>query len=261
MLIRAAQPLVISEGAHDAWDLVNRAQQSQPASGYMIPQPAHSAVSGAIAEKLSPEHFPGLDPAVVRCIALHDTGWSSFDARQIEALRSQKNYRPVSFTQEKAHVFLPAWTDSIDAVEKIVPAGGYMVSRHFESIGAEQGTRLSEQDKHNVEQFTERERARQERIARDSGRTRQELDILLQANRFSDLLSLFLCSNIELSSGAKAIFTQSATHTGGYTLVREADAWAFKDSSPFKERAEFTFSGLAFGEGKRGGAYFTAAVR
>ncbi|HEY0565527.1 MAG TPA: DUF3891 family protein, partial [Terriglobales bacterium] len=243
MLVRPSQALVISDGTHDAWELVNRAQQSQPASGYLIPQPAHSALAGDIAAKLSPEHFPGLESTVVRCIALHDTGWSAFDARQIEALRSQKNYRPISFTQEQADVFLPAWTGSIDAVEKITPAGGYMVSRHFESIGAEQGSRLSEHDKRDVEQFAHRERGRQDRIVRESGKPREQLEMLLQANRFCDLLSLFLCSDIELSNGAKAHFTQNAKHPAGYTLTRDADAWAFEGATPFGERAVFTFSG------------------
>lgn len=263
MLIRPEQPVIVEQGEHDAWQLVDRSQQGGAAAGWLIPQPAHAALAGEIAAKLSPEHFPGLDEKMVRAIALHDTGWGAFDARQIEALRAGdgKNFVPVSFVAEKPCVFLPAWTGSIEVAEKISAAAGYMVSRHFESLGKEPDESYSATERKQLQQFRAREQQRQKRLAGASGKTHEQLEALLQANRFCDLLSLFLCGNIELGEGASAHFTQQVDHRDGYRLGKDGSAAVFSGDSPLRGAVELSFSGVAFGPGKRGGGWFTAALR
>src|SRR5579884_1911427 len=94
IILSARSPIISSARSpnEDAWALVERAQRKKPGAGWIIPQPAHSALSGDIAAHLSPEHFPGLTPDILKAIALHDTGWSAFDAQQIESLRQQKDF-------------------------------------------------------------------------------------------------------------------------------------------------------------------------
>ncbi|GAC1654464.1 MAG: hypothetical protein NVS9B15_15180 [Acidobacteriaceae bacterium] len=258
MLIHSREPLVISEGTHDAWDLVRRSQQSTPA-GWLVTQPAHSAVSGEIAARLSADHFPGLTDPVRHCIALHDTGWSAFDAQQIDDVRSRKNMRPVSFISETPDVFLKAWTASIDVAERICAEGGHMVSRHFDSLGKEPGNSLSPAEEQNLSRFHHTESRRQQRLATLSGKSAQELEALLQANRFCDLLSLFLCANIELRPGAIATFAQRATPGGPYRLTFTGERWSFNDDTPFREPAELSFSGVSFGA-KPGGGWFHTSI-
>ena len=261
MLIRGREPLVVEAGEHDAWELVNRTQKQPPSSGWLIPQPAHSALSGELAGHLSPEHFPGLSEPVRRCVALHDTGWSPFDAQQIADVRERAATQPISFVSEKPAVFLKAWTHSIDAVERICPEGGYMVSRHFDSLGQEPESSQSESDRHKIESFHAQEHARQSRLELASGKSHDELEALLQANRFCDLLSLFFCANIELCVGAAAVFTQRAIATEPYRITQSNRAWSFGEYTPLRERAELSFSGVSFGAGAKGGAWFHVAVR
>jgi hypothetical protein len=261
MFVRPESVIVVRGGSHDPWELVARSQKANAAAGFLIPQPAHSALSGDIAAKLSPEHFPGVeDETLCRCIALHDTGWSGKDAQQI-ATRDSAGFRPKSFMQESPSGFLPAWTASIDAVEKINLAGGYMVSRHFESLGAEQCARYEAKEKQQIEDFRHREEERQRRLAADSGKGPEELEALVEANRFCDLLSLLFCANVDLAEGAAAHFKQNARHPSGYTIKKEANGFAFEGASPFREPAEFHFSGVAFGAGKSGGGWFSVTVR
>lgn len=264
MLIRPEKPLVVGKGSHpaDAWELVNRTQRSDASSGWLIPQPAHSALAAEIAAKLSPEHFPGLTDKVLRSIALHDAGWSSFDADQIEKSREPK-FRPVSFVAEKPAVFLPAWTESIITVEKICAEGGYMVSRHFDSLSKQASADYSASEQKQIAQFQMHETQRQQRLAQLSGKPERELEALWHANRFCDLLSLFLCCNIELQngSGAEVRFPGSGTQHESYLLGWSGEDFVFAGDTPFRERVELTFSGVSFGGGKRAGGWFNAAVR
>ena len=102
MVVRSEEPLAVREGEHNAWELVNETQKRRAKRGWLIPQPAHSALSGEMAKHLSPAHFPGLTEAVVRAIALHDTGWSLFDAEQV-ASRNTAGFVPTPFIEERPH--------------------------------------------------------------------------------------------------------------------------------------------------------------
>ncbi|MBV9671146.1 MAG: DUF3891 family protein, partial [Acidobacteriales bacterium] len=217
MVVRSEEPLAVREGEHNAWELVNETQKRRAKRGWLIPQPAHSALSGEMAKHLSPAHFPGLTEAVVRAIALHDTGWSLFDAEQV-ASRNTAGFVPTPFIEERPQVFLSAWTGSIDVVERIGAAEGYMVSRHFASLGKEPSASYGAAERESIEGFQQSEEARQERLLAASGVSKSELEALLQANRFCDLLSLFLCVNLEFAGGAVATFSQRAVEGAPYRL-------------------------------------------
>ncbi|MEO8727095.1 MAG: DUF3891 family protein [Acidobacteriaceae bacterium] len=251
MLIRfesalAVRPAADAADAIGAWELVSQAQQPDAGAGWLIPQPAHSALAGEIAAKLRTDFFPGLNQKVLRSISLHDAGWSAFDAGQIVSAREfAAQFHPVSFVAEKPEIYLAAWTDSIELAEKGCAECGYMVSRHFAA--------LAKDANRQVTQFHDREIRRQQRLERASGKPHEELERLWHALRFCDLLSLFLCCNIGLSPGAEVRF-------GDYVMGREQDDFVFRGNSPMRERTEFTFSGVTFG-GKSGGGWFNSVVR
>ena len=136
-----------------------------------------------------------------------------------------------------------------------------MVSRHFDSLSKEPDASQSEAETREIEQFHSQEAARQKRLEALSGKSHEELEALLQANRFCDLLSLFLCANIELREGAIAVFQQRAKADQPYRLTYKNTDWSFGEHTPFRERAELSFSGVSFGAGAKGGGWFSAVVR
>lgn len=259
MVIRPEKPLVVTnDGPASTWELINQTQKP-PHAGWLIPQPAHSALAGEIAAKLSPGHFPGLTDKVLRCISLHDAGWAQFDAHQIAEAHGPA-FRPASFVTQRPAVFLSAWLRSIETAEKICPEGGYMVSRHFESLGKQPLDPFNATEESQLEQFKASENQRQKRLAATSGKSHEELEALLQANRFCDLLSLFLCANIELQPTA-AVHFLNPLQPQEYTMIQDGEEWVFEGATPFKESAALSFSGVAFGGKRRGGGWFSAVLR
>lgn len=176
--------------AVSAWQAVEETQHAKAPDYWLIPQPAHAALSGDIAAKLRPELFGVIDPTIARCIALHDAGWSSADAAAIQALRSSKRStsRPLSFLDADPAEAVKAWTGSIEIAEKFALVGGYLVSCHF--------TRLAEtygKDRPEARPFVQRERKRRERILSAVNESKDRLDRWVDVLQFCDLLSLYLC--------------------------------------------------------------------
>src|SRR6266567_9163156 len=127
-----------------AWPVVERTQQENYTSCWLITQPSHAALAGEIAGKLVASQAPKLDKELIQAIALHDAGWGLLDAQAISQSRSSHQHRPESFLAAGAAEFLAAWDKSIVVAESVYAAGGYIVSRHFQSL-AEQNQRLAEQ--------------------------------------------------------------------------------------------------------------------
>src|SRR5437868_6641462 len=66
--------------------------------------------------------------------AMHDYGWSGPDAAAIQSSRAGKAGKiamPHSFLQVPETEVTTIWTSSIEAAEKITPAGGWTVAEHF----------------------------------------------------------------------------------------------------------------------------------
>ncbi len=172
-----------------AWKAVEEMQHANASEYWLVPQPAHAALSGDIAAKLRPEIFGPIDATVARCIALHDAGWSAGDAAAIQELRasasSLKNCPP-SFVDASPDEATSAWTASIETAEKFAPIGGYLGSSHF--------VRLAGRMRQSAfERFVAREKGRQERLLKLAARPQEQLEKLVDALQFCDLLSLYLC--------------------------------------------------------------------
>jgi hypothetical protein len=169
-----------------AWAQIDAAQRSPQLPCLLVPQPAHAVLAGEVAAALLPGPFGELPAEIVRAIQMHDTGWASSDAQQIQRLRSGEakggKAGPVSFVAIGAAEAAEAWSASVDSVEAFSKAGAAVVSRHF--------CLLAQQDKAH-QRFAEREKARQRTL--ESGlRTVVDLGRWTAALGFCDLVSLYL---------------------------------------------------------------------
>lgn len=228
------------------WKIVE-ARQKQPATEWwLVPQPAHAALSGDMAAALREDLFGAIDETIARCIALHDAGWSMDDAQQIERLRANNAEKPEGFIEAAPPRFLRAWTASIETAQKFAPIGGYLVSRHFERISQREDTKNQRQ----LEAFRKAEQARQKKLRASLSRNETELEKLVDALQFCDLLSLYLCCGARQS----ARFTKPAV-----TVSRSGDEYRL-EPSPFRGPQQLSFSALRHpaqrGKGKSSAVFY-----
>lgn len=213
-----------------AWTAVQERQTTDASSYWVITQPAHAALAGDLAAEMRADLFGKIDATVARAIALHDSGWSLDDAEQIQDLRAGKQQKPASFLVADANRFLNAWTASIEIAEKSAPIGGYLVSRHFERLSQRDDTR----DQQKLEMFRKREKQRQQRLRSKINYTEAELERLVDALQFCDLLSLYLCCGSEKS----VVFENPKLR-----VERDGEAYRIFPT-PFEGTQQFTFSAL-----------------
>ncbi len=168
-----------------AWEQVEAAQRRVRLPCLLIPQPAHAALAGELAGGLT--CFGELPPEIQRAIQMHDTGWASSDAQQIQRLRSGGPHAgtavPVSFIAIPPREVQEAWTASIDTVEGFSRTGAMVVSRHFSLIA-----------QHNQahQPFLQAEKSRQSKL---KGATNDvDIERWTAALGFCDLVSLYLLS-------------------------------------------------------------------
>jgi hypothetical protein len=169
--------------ATSAWAKVEAAQRKIGLPCLLVPQPAHAVLAGELAAALT--CFGELPPEIVRAIQMHDTGWASSDAQQIQRLRSAQGAKatPVSFVAIAPSEVEEAWTASIDTVETFSKTGAAVVSRHF--------TRIGQHDQAH-RHFLQAEKSRQQRL----GGSPQDIDRWTAALGFCDLVSLYLLSGL-----------------------------------------------------------------
>jgi Protein of unknown function (DUF3891) len=229
-----------------AWRAVEERQRQSSSAYWVVTQPSHAALAGDIASALREDLFGAIDGTVARSIALHDSGWSMDDAAQIQTLRADAKARPVSFVSVDPDSVLRAWTGSIDTAERFAAIGGYIVSRHFE--------RLSQHDPEKygakAEPFRSREKQRQQRLRATLQAKEAELERLVDALQFCDLLSLYLCCG----STENVFFNEPKL-----SITRSGEEYRL-EPSPFREPRQFSFSALrhpaASGKKEKAGATF-----
>src|SRR3984885_4401283 len=179
----------VSEGA-SAWARVEAAQRERRLPCLLVPQPAHAVLAGELAAGLT--CFGELPPEIMQAIQMHDTGWASSDAQQIQRLRSggpkPDNAAPVSFVAISPGEAAEAWTASIDSVEALSKIGAIIVSRHF--------SLLAQHDQAGHQRFLRTERLRQLKLESSSMATREDLERWTAALGFCDLVSLYLVSGL-----------------------------------------------------------------
>jgi Protein of unknown function (DUF3891) len=175
-----------SQVAISAWGLVEKAQRQVSLPCLLVPQPAHAVLAGEIAAGLLVGCFGELPPEIKRAIQMHDTGWASHDAQQIQRLRSggqqASSQRPVSFLAISPGETAEAWTASIDTVEAFSKTGAIIISRHF--------TLLAQHDQPAHQRFLKAEKLRQQSL--EGAAEDADLNRWTAALGFCDLLSLYL---------------------------------------------------------------------
>jgi hypothetical protein len=198
-----------------AWPVVERLQKQKYEACWMITQPSHAVLSGQVAARLAPAGvsfagrdgspvsagwgggptIPKLDDELVRAIALHDAGWGITDAQAVTRSRSARPAPPRSFLDTEVAEFLEAWTQSIQVAQTVGPAGGFIVSRHFQRLAEHRLAAAgdSDRDRKKAQQFVEHETQRQKKLAAKQRRTREELESVTDLLQFCDLLSLYIC--------------------------------------------------------------------
>jgi hypothetical protein len=217
------------------WTAIERTQAMSLAECWMIPQPAHAALSGEIAARLDPKAFPGITDEVLRGISLHDAGWGPEDAVAIQRSRGKTPVAPRSFIAIPGKAIVDAWTGSIDTAEKVGPLAGYLVSRHFFAI--------FEQNEDKMQPFSakfrQQETARQQRLLKKSRADATQAGRLLEALQFTDLLSLHICCGLTQA-------VEFPQHIGGRAMRLTATGTAScrLEPSPFTDREGFSISAI-----------------
>src|SRR5271154_1942411 len=143
-----------SQSTESAWARVEAAQRQVRLPCLLVPQPAHAVLAGELAAGLT--CFGELPFEIKRAIQMHDTGWASSDAQQIQRLRSGTAHTghaaPVSFIAIPPGEAEEAWTASINTVEAFSKVGAKVVSRHF--------LLLAEHDPVHHQRFLQAEKSR-----------------------------------------------------------------------------------------------------
>ena len=175
-----------------AWARVEAAQRAVRLPCLLVPQPAHAVLAGELAAGLVAASFGELPPEIMRAIQMHDTGWASSDAQQIQRLRSggaqASNAAPVSFVAIPPGEVAEAWTASIDSVEALSKTGAIIVSRHF--------ILLAQHDQAHHQRFLRTETLRQQKLESSSMAKGEDLERWTAALGFCDLVSLYLVSGL-----------------------------------------------------------------
>jgi hypothetical protein len=172
-----AEPQSTDQASMSAWGQVEASQRQLRLPCRLIPQPAHAVLAGEIATDLT--CFGQLPPEIIRAIQMHDTGWASSDAHQIQRLRAPNAgaQLPVSFLAIPPREAEEAWTASIDAVAGFSEMGANVVSRHF--------TLLAQHDPVQHRHFLNGSKASKSELHPD-------IEGWTAALGFCDLLSLYL---------------------------------------------------------------------
>jgi hypothetical protein len=221
-----------ASGYAPAWPAIERAQRKRAAEYWLVSQPDHAALAGALAASFVAPEFPRVDPLIARAIAVHDSGWSLFpsEARLEAAPPLDSRGKPLSFLEIAPPDFLRAWLASIERSESVSPAGGYIVSRHFCALAEGRLVSASDgpEDSARLRAFLEREAERQRRLLARSDRGAAELEALLLVLQFCDLLSLYLCAGV-----TEAVEFPQSFAPGRVTLHSENRAFILQPS-PFR---------------------------
>lgn len=167
---------------------------------FLVTQPDHAKLSGAVAAVLDHERLPYITDEAVEAIATHDAGWLPLDGAAprpiLPPYEAEGHLR--SFLTTPPELFLRAWTGSISHAEQIGPTAGTMVSQHFERLAQFRLQRAEDfpEDVARLHRFLAQESSRQLRLRKSSDQSHAAQ--LLQLMQFCDLISLYLCCGVDI---------------------------------------------------------------
>jgi hypothetical protein len=222
-------PRPMADAYVPVWEAIARAQKWPAEEWWLIAQPDHAALSGALAAGFAAQGFPQVEESVARAIGLHDAGWAIFSSEADAGAPPRLDERgcPLPFFEVPPPDFLRAWNRSVEVAEDVCRAGGYIVSRHFAWLGE---YRLQVADdppeiRARIGEFIAQQQARQERLRPD--RPLERLESLVTVLQFCDLLSLYLCS------GSQETVEFPQQFAAGKVRARAQDGAYHLQPSPF----------------------------
>lgn len=214
-----------------AWSAVARKQGETAEQYWMVSQPDHAELAGALARNFRSHAFACLEENECRAIEVHDVGWRLFAWEHdlnVDPPRASAN-RPLSFLEVGLHDFLRAWTASVEQAEQISPVAGIMVSSHFYRLGygrLDSGQDIGD-DARRLHDFLIHEAERQRRLAASITLKKEQIQCLVDCLQFCDLLSLYLCS------GATDAVEFPQQFGGNRVRMRNSNGAFLLDPSPF----------------------------
>jgi Protein of unknown function (DUF3891) len=233
-----------------AWDIVEQLQR-QPASGYwLITQPDHAALSGALARSFRSPLLPPVSPEVAQAIEVHDAGWASRDqpgGKTLIALAG--NGKPACFLDATPAEFVEAWVGSIEHAARLSPLGGLLVSHHFSRLCQYRLNLEVDPPRETalLRAFLQEQRRKQERLLADATEseapaTRSQIDNWVDLLQFCDLLSLYLCAG-----GAEPAEFPQRLHGRTVRIAPERGAYILQPSLLSSEETPAkAFTGVSF---------------
>ena len=240
MILRPLEPPpAASPEFQDAWPAIEHIQRQVREPCWLITQPSHSALAGELAAVFSAPQLPQIDAAIVRAIALHDAGWGMPDAHAIQQSRSKSRFQPESFLQASIPVFLAAWQKSIETAQSVSPAGGYMVSRHFQRLAQHRIDSANDapRERQKLQSFVQAEALRQKSLAAAQPVPAEQLELLADLLQFCDLLSLYICCG----SRQNVVFPQ---YFGCQVRITSHDDGLHLDPAIIQPGSEFSVAAL-----------------
>jgi hypothetical protein len=181
-----------------AWQAVEAIQKASSDEYWVVTQPDHARLSGAIAASFDRRRFPLLTPVVIEAIGLHDEGWAQFEgtAAALRKPARSRDGKPLTFLDAAPETFLKAWAGSIHAASRTSPAGEYIVSAHFRLLAECRLKHVIDppESSQRILDFCARETKRQCELIAKSRTKAEDLDHLLLILQFCDLISLAICA-------------------------------------------------------------------
>ena len=175
------------------WEVILQKQKQTADEWWLVAQSDHAELAGDMASRISLPGFPALDEHVLRAISLHDYGWTAID--DLDSPATDGKGSPLSFFDAPPADILRAWQGSIARAGQGAPIGGILVSEHFCRIARDSvhASRTSPAVAQVLTTFLERELDRQEELRTAQHRSQEEIQLLVDALQFCDLLSLYVC--------------------------------------------------------------------
>lgn len=200
MIFRSQLAVQESDGAvRPVFEAIAETQRKAAVTDWYVTQPDHARISGELSAAFDSRKVPNVREPIVRAISMHDLGWMPFDGDVSSPCAPERleSGVPVSFANTEPEQFLRAWLGSIQASQSTGPLGGLIVSAHFARLThpyLERGAGTPVQ-RAQVEQFSQREAARIDRLLPQAGLPLEEIEALIVVLQFCDLASLYLCAN------------------------------------------------------------------
>lgn len=199
MIVAATCAVPATHESSTVFDSIMAKYQAPCNEYWVITQPDHARLSGAVAAAFDRERLPYVTDEVVRGIAAHDRGWLGLDGAAPNPILPpfEADGRLRSFLNTPPKLFLVAWTGSIQHAEQIGPTAGTMVSQHFERLAQFRLAQMrdTDEDVARLGHFLVQESSRQSRLCKgaDARFAAERLQLL----QFCDVISLYVCCRIE----------------------------------------------------------------